>query len=435
MRRAERERLLLRWAHSPLALRRSAFHAFRKLLTFLAYADPGRRAVAEPAPRTIGYGPTTAASRPSLDRRSARSSSTDAPGDAGRADHPRRRRRSSSDRAPAAASWPPSWRSAGRSVLVLEAGPFVDEATMPRDELDAYGRLYLNHGLLSTWDGVDQHAGRLGGRRRDARQLDDLHRRPGRGPRGMGARPRPRGRRRRRVGRRRRGHRGARSVSRPPTVIPPKDDADPPRRRRASAGMPAPIRRNAADCGDCGRVPVRLPRAGRSSRGSGPTSPRPPGTAPVVDRVAGHRSCSSRAAGVAGVEGKLLVTDPRPGCRSSAAASDRDRGAAIRRLVATAPQVVLAAGRPAEPGDPPGVAAPRIRRSAATCGSIRCRSSAALMDEPVDMWRGTMQAVRSLEFATRRAGTGGATSSSPRPAIRACSPWPCPGTAPPTTPT
>ena len=24
---------------------------------------------------------------------------------------------------------------------------------MPRDELDAYGRLYLNHGLLSTWDG------------------------------------------------------------------------------------------------------------------------------------------------------------------------------------------------------------------------------------------------------------------------------------------
>src|SRR6185436_277401 len=43
---------------------------------------------------------------------------------------------------------------AGRSVLVVEAGPFVDEATMPRDELDAYGRLYLNHGLLSTWDGA-----------------------------------------------------------------------------------------------------------------------------------------------------------------------------------------------------------------------------------------------------------------------------------------
>ena len=42
--------------------------------------------------------------------------------------------------------------SAGRDVLVLEAGPFVDESTMPSDELDAFARLYLNHGLLATWD-------------------------------------------------------------------------------------------------------------------------------------------------------------------------------------------------------------------------------------------------------------------------------------------
>ena len=42
---------------------------------------------------------------------------------------------------------------AGRSVVVLEAGPFVDEASMPTNELDAFGRLYLNHGLLATWDG------------------------------------------------------------------------------------------------------------------------------------------------------------------------------------------------------------------------------------------------------------------------------------------
>ena len=43
--------------------------------------------------------------------------------------------------------------AAGRSVVVLEAGPFVDEATMPRDELDAFDRLYLDHGLVTTWDG------------------------------------------------------------------------------------------------------------------------------------------------------------------------------------------------------------------------------------------------------------------------------------------
>ena len=38
---------------------------------------------------------------------------------------------------------------AGRSVVVLETGPLVDEASMPTDELDGYGRLYLNHGLLA----------------------------------------------------------------------------------------------------------------------------------------------------------------------------------------------------------------------------------------------------------------------------------------------
>ena len=76
--------------------------------------------------------------------------------------------------------------AAGRSVLVLEAGPFVDEATMPRTELEAFSRLYLNHGLLSTWDALDQPPRRLGGRRRDARQLDDLHRRPGRRSRRSG---------------------------------------------------------------------------------------------------------------------------------------------------------------------------------------------------------------------------------------------------------
>src|SRR5512132_1452829 len=38
---ADRERLLLRWAHSPIALKRSGFQAFRKLIAFLAYSAPG----------------------------------------------------------------------------------------------------------------------------------------------------------------------------------------------------------------------------------------------------------------------------------------------------------------------------------------------------------------------------------------------------------
>ena len=38
---AARERYLLAWGSSRLALRRSAYQAFRRLLSFLAYGDPG----------------------------------------------------------------------------------------------------------------------------------------------------------------------------------------------------------------------------------------------------------------------------------------------------------------------------------------------------------------------------------------------------------
>ena len=40
---------------------------------------------------------------------------------------------------------------AGRSVIVLEAGPFVPEPEMPTDELTAFDRLYLNHGITTSW--------------------------------------------------------------------------------------------------------------------------------------------------------------------------------------------------------------------------------------------------------------------------------------------
>ena len=58
-----------------------------------------------------------------------------------------------SARARVAASSRPSSRPRGRSVVVLEAGPFVDEPTMPAGELEAFDRLYLDRGLVSTWDG------------------------------------------------------------------------------------------------------------------------------------------------------------------------------------------------------------------------------------------------------------------------------------------
>ena len=37
-------------------------------------------------------------------------------------------------------------------MVVLEAGPFVPEPEIPVDELAAFDRLYLNHGLNVSWD-------------------------------------------------------------------------------------------------------------------------------------------------------------------------------------------------------------------------------------------------------------------------------------------
>jgi hypothetical protein len=61
-----RERLVLRWAGSPLVLRRSGIHAFRKLLTFIAYADPGAPEAPNPLHAAIGYRPDAPPTPPDL---------------------------------------------------------------------------------------------------------------------------------------------------------------------------------------------------------------------------------------------------------------------------------------------------------------------------------------------------------------------------------
>jgi choline dehydrogenase-like flavoprotein len=144
-----RERMLLGWAGSRIGHRRSAFAAFRKLFTFLGYADPDG-GLDDSRLAAVGYRPD------------------DPPVPA--------------DLAPVRpfelpAPDPDGWVTldadvvivgsgagggviaadlsvAGRSVIVLEAGPFVDESTMPRREVDAFAQLYLDRGLLSTWDGA-----------------------------------------------------------------------------------------------------------------------------------------------------------------------------------------------------------------------------------------------------------------------------------------
>jgi choline dehydrogenase-like flavoprotein len=384
---AQRERTLLRWIGSPLALRRSGIHAFRKLLTFIAYADPGAPGAPNPLPVAIGY----ATDDPPIPRDLAAITPV------------------AVDRRPASAGGPAveldadvvvvgagagagvvaaELARAGRSVLVVEAGPFVDEATMPRDELDAYGRLYLNHGLLSTWDGsITLLAGSgVGGgtlvnwmtcldapadvRAEWAREhgLDGID-----------------------------GAEWAGDVAAieqrlgvaPASVIPPKDELI--RRGAAALGWDAGvIRRNASDCGDCGSCPFGCRRGTKQSGIRAHLGDAAALGARILDRarvrsITREHGVSGPVVGIAGT----LAPD------GDAAAEPE---AVPRWFAVHARQVVLAAGALRSPAilQASGIGHPSIGRH------LRLHPVpiiGALHDEPADMWRGTMQAVRSMQFA------------------------------------
>ncbi len=380
---AQRERLLLRWAYSPLGLRRSAFNAYRKLLTFIAYADPGTDEAPNPLPAAIGYRPDAprvarrrAALRPlDVDRSDAEPLILDADvvvvgsgagGGVVAADLAR----------------------AGRDVLVVEAGPFVDESTMPRDELEAYGRLYLNHGLLSTWDGaVTMLAGSgVGGGTlinwmtcldvpADIRAewatdhgLDGVD-----------------------------GDEWATDLASveaelevtSSVVIGPKDELL--RRGAGALGWGAAVtRRNATDCGDCGSCPfgcrrgakrsgIRVHLADAADRGSR-----------ILDRARVLAVVRNADGSVAGVRGLLGPAE------TGAEGATRPFGVHAR-------QVVLAAGALRSPAivQASGIDHPAVGRHL----RIHPVSVVGAIDRTrVDMWRGTMQAVHSLQFGDDERG-------------------------------
>jgi choline dehydrogenase-like flavoprotein len=395
--RAERERLLLRWAGSPLALRRSAFGAYRKLLTFLAYADPGTPEEPNRLLNAIGYQPD----RPPITA------------------DPTPMRPLDLERSPSAGERPivleadvvivgsgagggvvaAQLARAGRSVVVLEAGPFVDESAMPRNELDAYSRLYLNHGLLSTWDGAVTllaGSGVGGGTLVNWMTCLDV---PGavreewateHGIDGLD------------------GEWSADVAAieaelgvAESTVIPPKDELI--LRGAAALGWhAAPIRRNATDCGVCGSCPFGCVAGAKQSGIRAHLRAATAAGARIVDRVRVTRLIVEGDR-VAGVEGRLLMTDPFTDLPVSPA--DDPGATSVRRLVVRAPQVVLAAGALRTPAvlQGSGIDHPAIGRY------LRVHPVAvvaARLAEPVDMWRGTMQAAASQQFvagdATRR---------------------------------
>jgi choline dehydrogenase-like flavoprotein len=403
---ADRERVLLGWAGSRLPLRRSAFQAFRKLLTFLAYADPGPPGVPNPLHRSIGYEPD----RPPVTPNLARIAPLDV-----------HRMTPDGARAGTAAAAPLALEAdvvivgsgagggviaaelarAGRSVVVLEAGPFLDEAHLPTDELDAYGRTYLNYGLLTTWDGsITMLAGSAVGGGTLVNWMTSIAapaevRSSWARDHGLAGLDSPE------------FHADVATIEAElgvaeSTVIPAKDQVI----LRGAAGLgweAASTRRNARDCGDCGSCPFGCPRGTKQSGIRAHLATAAAAGARIVDRARVTRVIVDGGR-VRGVEANLLLTDA---AGEPLAGSDGDpRRPRTRPLVIGAPQVVVAAGALRTPAV---LLASGLDHSAIGC-HLRLHPVpvvAGIFDDPIDMWSGTMQAARSLEFVDRQPGRNG----------------------------
>lgn len=150
-----REAYLRSWAMSAIPQRRTAYQGLKRLITFLAYADPGPdghnpRLAATSYQRR--FEPVTDEPTPIRPLEPAELRTTTGGGMA----------RDGTLELDADVAIVGSGAgggviaarlaAAGRSVVVLEAGPFVSEPEMPRDELAAFDRLYLNHGFNVSWD-------------------------------------------------------------------------------------------------------------------------------------------------------------------------------------------------------------------------------------------------------------------------------------------
>ncbi len=394
-----RERYLLSWGASRLALRRSAFQALRKLLSFLAYAEPGPDGP-NPLAAEIGYEPD----RPPVTTDLAAIAPLRFPVDP---DRPSDGVTLEADVVVVGSGAgggviAAALAEAGRSVVVLEAGPFVDESTMPTDELDAFDRLYLDRGLVSTWDGsVTILAGAaVGGGTlvnwmtcieapaavRDEWVNDH-------GLEGLAD-----------------GAAWSKDVAAieaelgvaESTRIPPKD-AILVRGARALGWEAAPIRRDATGCGDCGSCPFGCRRGAKQSG--------------IRVHLARAVAAGARIVPDAAASRVLIEHGRAAGVEASLADG--------RVLTVRAGTVVLAASALRTPAI--------LQRSAVGHRAIgrylRLHPVPVLagwFDEPVDMWRGTMQAARSLQFGAGEPGRNGyAIESAPgHPGLLALAlPW------------
>jgi choline dehydrogenase-like flavoprotein len=401
---AARERYLLAWSTSRVGLRRTAFGSLRKLLTFIAYADPGVDGVNQ-RHAVIGYVPD----RPPPTDDPTPIVPLGLPFGEGTADSPMTLDAdvvvvgSGAGGGVIAAML----AAAGRSVVVLEAGPFVDEPSMPDDELDAFGRLYLNHGLLSTWDGsITMLAGSAVGGGTLVNWMTTI-----------GAPPAVRERWRREDGLDGLADGEAwsadveqieRELSVTAVAHPPPKDVAILRGAERLDWEAAPIRRDALGCDDCGSCPFGCRRGSKRSGIRVHLADAYRAGARIVPRARVTRVLMEHGRAV-GVEANALMPDPATGepLRDAAAPG----GVRIRPLVVRAPQVVVSAGALRTPAvlNGSGLDHPAIGRH------LRIHPVpvvAGRMAEPIDMWHGPMQGARSLQFVDDEPGRNGYTIES-----------------------
>lgn len=387
---AARERYLLSWSTSPLASRRTAFSTLRKLMTFLAYADPGADAAGNPRHAVIGYEPE----HPPVTADPTPIRPFHLPFDVGGPDEPITLEAdvvvvgSGAGGGVVAAAL----AEAGRSTVVLEAGPFVDEATMPRNELDAFSRLYLNYGLLSTWDGsVTMLAGAGVGGSTLVNWMTSM---------AAPADIRDEWRRAHGLADLEDGGIWSDDVAAledelsvaPVRRQPPKDQVILIGAERLGWEA-APARRNAAvDCDDCGSCPFGCRRGSKQSGIRVHLARAGAAGARIVPQVRVTRVLIERGRAV-GVQGRALV----PGSELEPR---------VRPIIVRARQVVLAAGALRSPAllQASGV------RHRAIGYHLRIHPTTVVaghMTMPVDMWHGPMQGARSLQFSTGENGRNG----------------------------
>ena len=381
---ATRERYLLSWGTSRFAQRRSAYQALRKLLSFLAYADPGEPGVPNPYWAAIGYRPEVAplTDRPTPIRPLALA--------AGSADLTLDADVVVVGSGAGAGVVARELAAAGRNVVILEAGPFVPESDMPTHELAAFDRLYLDHGLTSTWDGsISILAGAAVGGGTTINWMTCITapaqvRHEWAADHGVAGFDGAEG------DADYAAIRGELGVA-PSPALPAKDAA-------LIAGAHAlgieagPTDRNAASCTSCGSCPFGC-RAGTKRSG-------------LQAHLADATLRGARLVADARVDRVLLTGDRVAGVEATVGWAASDGTVLPRRLTVRAGQVVIAAGALRSPAIliRSGLDHPAIGRN------LRLQPVPVVIGrfgEPVEMWTGVMQAARSVEYITGERGRNG----------------------------